>query len=89
MHLYGGLVVAFAITTFIELGKPFFSGTAIKKGWRVVLIVLVIGILWEVFEVWMDLRYLHLGFDWVDTLADICNDCLGASVIAWLTAGDE
>lgn len=89
MHLYGGAVVALAITTFIEFGKPFFVGTFIKKGWRVVLIVLVIGILWEIFEVWMDIRYLHLGFDWVDTLADICNDVIGASVIAWLTQGDE
>lgn len=89
MHIFGGLTLALAVTTFIELAGSFFQSTFFKKGWNVVIIVFLMGIVWEIFEVLLDVSYIHLGFDAVDTLADICNDVIGASILAWLTVRDR
>lgn len=71
MHFLGGLWVALA--TFY-LFNP-------KSPWLLAFLsVLVIGILWEVFEFSLDAFITLRVWDSVDTLGDLFFDLLGASV---------
>lgn len=83
MHIAGGALMSFCTLWFI-----FFSGIfSIKVSARNVFpfalgATIVIGILWEVFEVRAGLTSLTLA-DRIDTVKDILDDAIGALLASW------
>jgi len=76
LHILGGASVALAI---YSIGVVF-DLAWLKRFTIVVLLSLVAGIAWEVFEVYFDITGFHVGTrDYnMDTLKDLFNDTLGA-----------
>lgn len=77
MHVLGGFVIALGIAllpsvraTYARLGSPF----ALTLG-----TVLLVGVGWEVFEVWAGLSLFESGF-WGDTLSDLAADLVGGAI---------
>lgn len=71
MHFLGGLWVALAAIYAFRPKRPW---------WPAFLAVLVVGVLWEVFEFSLDTFITLKVWDRADTLSDLFFDFLGASV---------
>lgn len=83
MHILGGLGFA---TLFVSLLNYQKKEITFKK---LIISVLVIGIIWEIYEYSM---YYFLGRDWggmVDTIKDLINDFIGGTIIYSFIKKDE
>ncbi len=82
MHFLGGAWVAllgfWLVLSFIR--HPSFSKAQIFI--ITISSVLIIGILWEIFEYFTGLSFIFRDF-WIDTLSDLTMDLLGSIVIGW------
>lgn len=76
MHFLGGLWIALIALWFYKAfaGEDAESG----KGYFVALVtVVVVGILWEVMEIWAGLTWTHGDYK-IDTVIDLIMDVVGA-----------
>lgn len=79
MHILGGFVVALCAIILCSLYPK-----KIPIDLRVILVILftlLIGSLWEVFEVYLNAEYQVEQFSFIDTISDLWNDFVG-SVLA-------
>ncbi len=77
VHILGGICVAFgiAILPFFRIVIPYRYQTLTAY----ILGVLLVGVLWELFEIWAGIPLTQEGFA-VDAITDLCMDVLGAVV---------
>ncbi len=81
LHMLGGFFVAFCAFAFASYAKKSFTSHELLL--FLVLTVLVVGVLWEVFEFTTDLVLRENPYYLFDTVKDILDDSIGA-VLAWL-----
>lgn len=76
MHFLGGFWVAMvAVSLWAVFNK---NKTTYPKIFTIVLWVTMVGVLWEVFELWIGATELSDGINFItDTLSDILMDILG------------
>ena len=74
MHFLGGLWLGLAIIWFFKVKEVSF-----KSIFYIILGVLLIGTLWEVFEIFIDKNITGLSFNTLDTFSDIFFDLAGGS----------
>ncbi len=77
MHILGGLCVAlgFSSLPFFHINLPTWCGTIISY----TIVVFLVGIAWEVFEVVFDLVIFDETYN-TDTFIDLCMDMLGGFI---------
>ncbi len=75
MHILGGFWLGLVFIYFLKIKDLSFS-TILK----IILGALVIGLLWEVFEILVDKTIIQNPFNTLDTLSDICFDLAGAGI---------
>ncbi|MCD5382426.1 MAG: hypothetical protein LR017_03925 [Candidatus Pacebacteria bacterium] len=77
MHLLGGVAVALALLLLLQwiprMPRRYLALFPIVMG------VLVVGLVWEVFEIWAGIPLIEPGFE-RDMLLDICMDIVGGAV---------
>jgi hypothetical protein len=66
MHTAGGIVIGLLVATYVS-----------PRASRVILLTMLIGVLWEVFEYVLGISRLEPHFQ-VDTGIDLTMDCVGA-----------
>jgi hypothetical protein len=71
MHIIGGFAVSLLLITGLPIIKK--QPTLIK----VILGTLVVMILWEVYEFYLDVNDMRTWIGWQDTLSDVFNGFLG------------
>ncbi len=78
MHILGGVGIAVSVHWFF---LTFFKNTKVSF-WKVVLIVFLIGLAWELFEAYYDITGAPVGTPahYRDAIKDLFNDTLGAVV---------
>ncbi len=77
MHFLGGFFVGLA-WMFVFLPKDFtYQGGWGKSIFKIILGVLLIGVLWEIFEILVDKTISQNPFNTLDTISDICFDVAG------------
>lgn len=76
MHLWGGVCVALAALASYQLYPRTVDQLSLWIG--VILVVLVIGSVWELYEVALNNLYNIDRFDLLDMVSDLINDTLGA-----------
>ena len=84
MHFFGGFwlgltLIWFSLPKDISLTKQLFEKQNFKLILKILLGVLIVGVLWEIFEVIVNNNTLRLSFNLLDTLSDICFDITGGS----------
>lgn len=84
MHLFGGLGIGLFVAAALELHAP----RRLRTRSMIVLIVLVAGIAWELFEAYYNIAGAPLGTTayWIDTVKDLIDDTLGGFIIAVIRA---
>lgn len=92
MHFLGGLWLGLAWVWFLSSQslrlspEPKALALTAKSILQIILLVLLVGILWEVFEFFVDETIAKNGFDLADTLSDLLFDSLGGfSAIFYLS----
>ncbi|MDQ2932847.1 MAG: hypothetical protein M3Q80_00510 [bacterium] len=82
MHMIGGVGIALFLSALFQSYKTgeFFSAKNIVVG------VFIIGIIWEYFEIHFGLlgHPLWSKLYYIDTVADIINDIIGGSIVAYV-----
>ena len=76
MHLWGGVCVALTALVAYQVYPRTVDQISLWIG--VVLVVLVVGSFWELYEVALNNLYNIDRFDLVDMISDLINDTLGA-----------
>lgn len=75
MHIFGGLAFALLFISVLNLKNKK------VKFLEIVLFVMIVGILWEIYEYAI---HIYLGKDWngvLDTIKDLFDDLLGATLV--------
>lgn len=72
MHFLGGLWLSLIALWFLNL-----RDISIKSIFKIIIIVFVVGILWEVFEVTVKDSITKNPFDLYDTISDLSFDIAG------------
>jgi len=82
MHILGGITIALFVAALLSSFAP----QLIRRKRTIVLIVLCIGIVWELFEAYYDIAGYHLWTNayYLDTAKDLLDDVIGAGLVAWL-----
>ncbi len=77
MHFLGGFGVGLVIIGIIRniYTRRVYENTA--QFWYTVVLVLCVGILWELVEVYFKVSILFGGLFWVDTIKDLLMDTFG------------
>ena len=90
MHILGGMGIALSVIAFLPLFKRFWMAI-IKKPVRnsrrfVVGIVIFVGIVWELFEIYFNITSYPLWTKmyYLDTLKDLVDDTIGALVVVYV-----
>jgi len=83
MHIIGGIGIALFVSALI-------NSKVIKvknKKRAIIIIVFMVGIVWELFEIRYDIAGYPLWTKayYLDTLKDLLDDVIGASLVAWLS----
>ena len=82
-HFLGGAWVALATLWVLEM--PFLGSVRPRFSMlSVILVTLIVGATWEVYEVFLRFSNVHAAGYVADTLYDLAMDTLGASVVAWV-----
>jgi len=85
MHFLGGFWVGLALLWFFSL-KEFslperlFGRAGFKIIFKIILGVFLIGIFWELFEVFVDKTIAQNSFNLLDTVSDMCFDLAGGGL---------
>lgn len=87
MHFIGGLIVASIALWFVAYEVPIGIRPKVNRLLVSVLVTLVIGIVWEVFEYMVGITMGETGY-WQDTLHDVGVDVAGGFV-AYLALKDH
>lgn len=75
MHILGGAGVAMLAVSVLKYFNKEISFS------RIILFVMIVGVVWEIYEYSM---HYFLGYDWngmLDTIKDLVDDFLGASLV--------
>ncbi len=82
MHVLGGIGLALSIYWILI---TFFKNITLSF-WKVVLLTVVAGIVWELWEVYYQITGAPVGTlrYYVDTSKDLLNDLLGAILVAYV-----
>ena len=85
MHFLGGLWLGLAIIWLFslkELSPPErpFGWAGFKLIFKIILGVLFVGILWELFEIFINKSIAQNPFNILDTVSDMCFDLVGGSL---------
>lgn len=85
MHILGGFAIAI-LSAYIFFLRPGRSVSDVRKIFLTIFFsILVVGILWEVGEIFVSRYYdFRMEIGGIDTLADMINDMIGAFAGAWL-----
>ncbi|MEI8328168.1 MAG: hypothetical protein WCG02_03470 [Candidatus Taylorbacteria bacterium] len=85
MHVLGGAGIGLLLIAFIRSNFSNFANILFLRR-KVVLGVLVVGLMWELFEMYFDIAGAPLWTTayYIDTAKDLINDVIGASIVAWL-----
>ena len=75
MHFLGGIWLGLALIWFFKIGEISF-----KSIFYLILGVLLIGVLWEIFEIIIDETITGNSFNILDTISDILFDLAGGSL---------
>lgn len=75
MHLLGGFWLGFALIWLFRLKELSF-----KLIFKIILCVFLIGILWELFEIFVDKTIAQNPFNILDTISDMCFDLAGGGL---------
>lgn len=83
MHFLGGIFLGFLALWFCSFLFPrVFSQVSLATGASVVLaFVLFVGGLWEGFEFLVDHYTVLRGFNFLDTISDLCFDVAGGTAV--------
>ena len=77
MHILGGVMAGLYAGVFLK-------GFELKESWRnMTLIVIMIGIGWEVLEYILKVDKLDFAY-WTDTVTDIINDIIGGTIAYYI-----
>lgn len=77
MHILGGVIIAFFVLVLPDLGVSFVKRyTAFSS---VLAMVLIVGLLWEIFEIWIDIPLFEPDFE-QDIVKDLLMDLVGGSI---------
>jgi hypothetical protein len=82
MHICGGIGIGLAICAAIVL-----HGEKIVHKRRVIIIgVLIVGIIWELFEIHYDITGSPLWTTpyYIDTIKDLIDDMIGGGIVAYI-----
>ncbi len=89
MHFFGGFWLSLASIWFLNKQKDIFSLPS--SFWKLVLIyilnVFIIGIFWEVFEIFIDKSITHNYFNILDTVSDLFFDLSGGFFAIYIFMG--
>lgn len=83
MHILGGIGIGLTIFAIINLhGK-----TIERKREAVIFGVLVVGLVWELFEMYFDITGMPLWTIpyYIDTAKDLFDDLLGGAIAVWMS----
>ena len=76
LHILGGFCVSLATLSFLSSGT---ENNKLKIIILAIFVVFVVGILWEIFELYFGLTFLSDGiYYWMDTTSDILANTCGA-----------
>jgi len=80
MHILGGIGIGLAVSAGIKLH----GNKVIHKKWFIVIGVLIVGLVWEFFEIYFDITGFPL---WstphiIDTVKDLIDDMIGGGIVA-------
>ncbi|HEX7724598.1 MAG TPA: hypothetical protein VF438_02575 [Candidatus Paceibacterota bacterium] len=87
LHFGGGLGIAMLLHALLISYKPDYFHTARSR--RLVLWgVLVVGLVWELFEAYFGIAGAPVGTKayYTDTIKDLIDDMLGGALAVWLVA---
>lgn len=84
MHFLGGVWEGWLFIWFFSLAEmPFFrisiDNLSLELVFKAILFVLLIGVLWEVFEFYTQMYAPHNSFDILDTVSDVFFDLAGGA----------
>ncbi len=84
LHFLGGLTVSLSSIWFLFSIKSYFSSLKLTKGEIVffsIFCVVIIGVLWEIFELYFGITFLSDGIFYIrDTSSDLLMDLAGGVV---------
>jgi hypothetical protein len=82
MHILGGIGIGLAVCAAIKLHGE----KIIYKRRAIIIGVLIVGIIWELFEIYYDIAGSPLGTIpyYIDTVKDLMDDVIGGTLAAWL-----
>ncbi len=76
MHFLGGVWVGFFFIYVLSIKTP-------SVFWKIILYVLLIGLVWEFFQLIVKNGIGRTPFDLLDTLSDLFFDILGGALAFW------
>ncbi len=82
MHILGGIGVGLAVCAAVKLH----GGNIAHKGRVIIIGVLVMGMIWESFEIYYNIASAPLWTMpyYIDTAKDLFNDIIGGGIIVFL-----
>jgi hypothetical protein len=80
MHMLGGSVI---VALYMWIAEAFPKLPRLSSCCRVLLLILIVGIAWEVWENLSELTSFEDKGYWFDTIHDIVDDVIGAGVMYW------
>ncbi len=82
LHILGGIGIGLAVSAFIKIH----GRNIVHKRLAVIIGVLIIGLIWELFEVYYDIAGYPLWTTpyFIDTAKDLLDDIIGGSLAAWI-----
>ena len=85
MHFLGGAWLA-SVTFWLLPLIPAYQDSQIGKrevGVAVIFVTLIVGLLWEAFELWFGISLLSAPDFWLDSVTDLILDLIGAMMVFW------
>ncbi len=85
MHILGGIGIGLFITAFVKSNfSTYVSALHIRR--NIVIGVLLVGIVWELFEMYYNIAGAPIGTKayYIDTVKDLIDDMIGGAIVAWV-----
>ena len=85
MHILGGIGIGLFITAFVKSNfSTYVSALHIRR--NIVMGVLLVGIVWELFEMYYNIAGAPIGTKayYIDTVKDLWDDVIGGTLVAWI-----
>jgi len=85
VHILGGIGIGLFITAFVKSNLKNEAKVANIR-WKIILGVLMVGIVWELFEMYYNIASAPIGTKayYIDTVKDLMDDIIGGGLVAWV-----